>query len=121
MSSPTLRRWTGRRRRLPRVVRYTPELLSFDHTVEASGFTLEAPVGATNAPADSAQADSAQAEGEIRIDEVCWKISKDHFPDATAHKRLRKFYKRRNRLVDALFEEPVDDKDSISDCKSRRG
>ena len=80
-------------------------------------------MGATNAPADGAEADSEEAEGEIRIDKVCWKISKDHFPKATVHKnkRLRKFYLHQNRFVDALFEESVDDKDSISDCKSRRG
>ena len=79
-------------------------------------------MGVHRPPADGAEADSAEAEGKIRVDaEVDWKISNVNFSEVAAHKRLRKFYKHQNRFVDALFEEPVDDKDSTSDCKSRHG
>ena len=80
-------------------------------------------MGATNAPADGSEADSAEAEGEIHVDQVSLEISKGYFPNTATHKNewRRKFYKHKNRFVDTLFEELVDDKDSHSGSESHHG
>ncbi|BFU19227.1 cation transporter, putative [Entamoeba histolytica] len=50
-----------------------------------------------------------------------WKIEKDKFskPMTKQNKKLKKFYEKQNKFVDSLFEVPVDDKDDITDWRTK--
>ncbi|GAB1221694.1 hypothetical protein ENUP19_0083G0067 [Entamoeba nuttalli] len=63
---------------------------------------------------------------ENQFDKSCdtvdesWKLTKNIFTKtSTRNTKLKKFYEKQNKFVDSLFEEVTDDKDGITDCRTK--